>query len=166
METEELPHVVAEPGSPDATAHHPVLQSLYPAGRHCMNTRCKRILVLHANEQVLMNLERLLEENGFDTTTTWDMRDALHRLGQSHYDLLVIGEHPPAVDTAAILRQLHGKGLETPTVVLLPELYPFEPEYFYSLGASEVIADWQYKDVIEHALARFAARARAVGADA
>jgi DNA-binding NtrC family response regulator len=130
-----------------------------------MNARPKRILVLDASEHVLINLERLLEEKGFDTTTTWDMHDALEGLARRHYDLLLVGEHPPAVDAGEILRQLQYKRLNTPTLVLLPEVYPFEPEYLYSLGACEVLAEWQYSEVVEHVIARFAARTRAAAAN-
>lgn len=129
-----------------------------------MNARRKRILVLDASEQVLINLERQLEEQGFDTTTTWDMRDALDCLGQRHYDLLLIGEHPPAVDAGEILRQLQYQRLNTPTMVLLPELYPFEPEYFFSLGASDVVPEWQYADVLDRVKAWFSVRTKAAGA--
>ena len=129
-----------------------------------MSARRKRILVLDASEFVLMNLERVLENSEFDTTTTWDMQEALRLLGERRFDLLLVGEHPPEVDAAEMLRQLQYNRLSAPAIILLPEVYPFAPEYFYSLGAAEVISKWHYGELAQHLQQRWAAPARAAAA--
>ena len=42
-----------------------------------MTTQRKKILVADCHEDVLIVLERLLEDAGFDTTTVWTARDLL-----------------------------------------------------------------------------------------
>ncbi len=119
-----------------------------------MHTRRNRILVLDIDEQILMELERLLENEGFDTTTTWDSAEALAQVRTRHFDLLLVGDHPPEISGSEMLRELQCSRVSVPCVILKTGSTPFDPEYFYSLGASGVIADW--KTAGEWLRARFA----------
>jgi DNA-binding NtrC family response regulator len=65
-----------------------------------------RILVLDLDESVLIALEQVLEEAGFETTTTWSTDEAFLWLQRKHFDLIVIGDHPPEIDAHATLRRL------------------------------------------------------------
>ena len=56
--------------------------------------RRTRILVVDNDEDVLISLERVLEENGYDTVTTWSVPDGMD-LAASR--LLVT---PPSMPTA------------------------------------------------------------------
>ncbi len=42
-----------------------------------MKTSRKKVLVADCHEEVLIALEKMLEDAGFDTTTVWTARDAL-----------------------------------------------------------------------------------------
>ena len=59
-----------------------------------MATGKKRILIVDADEQALIRLERALEDSNFATTTTWDASEAARLLQSSAYDMVVIGDHP------------------------------------------------------------------------
>ena len=54
----------------------------------------KRILILHANEQVLIGLEKHFEDSGVDTTTTWDVHQAASLLSNKEFDCLLIEDRP------------------------------------------------------------------------
>jgi DNA-binding response OmpR family regulator len=102
----------------------------------------RSILIIDHDEDLLLRLEHLLENAGFATTVTWRADHLNDLLANSTYDLVVIGHHPPEMDAATVLR--HGaRGPRPACIVLNPrDQYPFEAEYFYSLGAHAVMCKW------------------------
>ena len=112
-----------------------------PFGETPMGTR-RSILVLDHDEDVLLRLEYLLETAGFDTTVTWRLDEVRQFIEQRRFDLVVIGHHPPHLDASRVL-QLTGGGRRPACIVLhAPERFPFDAEYFYSLGAHAVLSKW------------------------
>jgi CheY-like chemotaxis protein len=102
----------------------------------------RSILVLDHDEDVLLRLEHLLETAGFDTTVTWRLDEVRQFIEQKRFDLVVIGHHPPHLDASRVL-QLTGGGRRPACIVLhAPERFPFDAEYFYSLGAHAVLSKW------------------------
>lgn len=51
----------------------------------------------------------MLEDAGFDTTTTWDVTDLTRCSECDFFHLLIVGDHPPQMDAEAILKDLRGK---------------------------------------------------------
>ncbi|MFB3814266.1 MAG: hypothetical protein ACE14L_09145 [Terriglobales bacterium] len=121
--------------------------------------RNRRILLLHTDEQVLMDLERTLEDMGVETATTWDVAEALKLAQARHFDLLLVGDHPPEISASEVLRELQCARAATPCVVLQGGRQRFEPEYFYSLGASGVINTADPEAVAKWVKERFAVKA-------
>lgn len=105
-----------------------------------MTARRQCILVLASDEDLLIDLQRFLEDLGFDTSTTWDWSEALNLVRARHYDLLLIAEHPPEVSAAEFLRELQCGPGSVPCLVLQRTPGPFSEQYFCSLGASGVVA--------------------------
>ncbi len=132
-----------------------------------MNIRRNRVLVLAADEPMLIDLQETLEDWGFDTTTTWDQAEAMQLAGSRQFDLLLVEDHPPEVTASEILRELQCSRLSIPCAILQPRRKKtFDSEYFYSLGASGVISDWNPNDVGRWVQERFAARAATAGSKA
>ncbi len=123
--------------------------------------RHKRVLLLHTDEQMLMQLERVLEEMGVDTTTTWEPGEALELARSRHFDLFLVGDHPPEVSASEMLRELQCGRINIACVVLPSRRQPFAPDYFYSLGASGVVEDPDPGAVGSWVRQRLAASARA-----
>ncbi len=100
------------------------------------------ILIADNDEDVLLRLEHLLETAGFDTTITWRLDEVQRLLKLRTYDLIVIGHCPPQLDVARVLRQI--SSLRRPLCIVLysQERFPFDAEYFYSLGAHAVLSKW------------------------
>ncbi len=86
-------------------------QSSRPTGR-------KRVLVVDDDERVLMSLERLLEDEGYDTTMAWGGREALGLLGESSFDLVLLDDHLPDATSEEILKQLNRVQGRTPVLVM------------------------------------------------
>ena len=128
-----------------------------------MNARRYRILVLASEEQLLIDLQAVLENFGFDTTTTWDTAEAMQLARSRHFDLWLVGDHPPQVTGSEILRELQCSRLSVPCLVLQSRCSAFSSEYFYSLGASGVIPDGGANDVGRSVQNYFMTRAAAAG---
>ncbi len=109
----------------------------------------KRILIIDNDEDVLIALEQMLESEGFETTTAWDMQEGLQALS-SGFDLLLVGDHPPEMNCERLLKQLQRERIEVPCVVLHSAArHPFSSEYLRFLGASGVACKWSYSEVAD-----------------
>ena len=104
-----------------------------------LNNHRKRILVIHWDEDELISIEHLLENEGFETTTTWDLREGVNLLRDRHFDLVLVADHVPACDAGEVLRKLQSG---TPCIVLRNGTHS-DPEYFFALGASKVLFPWE-----------------------
>ena len=109
----------------------------------------KKILILDHDERVLIDLERILEDEGFETTTTWDLREASDLLAQRDFDLLLLGEHPPEVRCAEFLKTLRSRQISPAYIVMgTAARHPFEGRYLCWLGAYAVMPKWKYSDIV------------------
>lgn len=109
----------------------------------------EKILILDRDERVLIDLERVLEDEGFETTTTWDLQEALDLLACWDFDLLLVGDHPPEVRSAELLKTLRSRHISTPCIVLqTTACYPFENQYLCWLGAHAVMPKSEYRDIV------------------
>jgi CheY-like chemotaxis protein len=63
----------------------------------------KKILVLDTDPERLVILEQMLEDAGYDTTTTWDVQRAKELFAGDIFNLVLIGEHPPEISHNVIL---------------------------------------------------------------
>ena len=50
------------------------------------------VLIVDNDESALIELERVLEGAGFNTTTTWDVSEAVHLANTTDYDYILVGE--------------------------------------------------------------------------
>jgi DNA-binding NtrC family response regulator len=85
-----------------------------------MTTPRKKILVADCHGDVLIVLERLLEDAGFDTTTVWTARDVLRLVDLHVFDLVLVNEHLPDGECADVLKALHKRGEQVPSIVMQP----------------------------------------------
>jgi CheY-like chemotaxis protein len=80
----------------------------------------KRILVVDDDEMVLMALNELLSPEGYDVHTVLSAKEALEKLDQNGYDLLLLDIIMPEMDGFELCRQIREKETyrETPIVFL------------------------------------------------
>jgi CheY-like chemotaxis protein len=65
-----------------------------------------RVLIVDDDEGVLIELEHMLESEGYRTATAWSGREALALAENAQFDLLLIDEHLADMDAGALLDQL------------------------------------------------------------
>jgi DNA-binding response OmpR family regulator len=119
----------------------------------------KRILVLDRDDALLLSLEQCLEDEGFDTTITWDAREALALLSSKYFDAVVLGD-PAQFHLSEILTHIYQIGATTPCIVLLADRRDRSRfQQCSSLAARAVLGRWEHGEVVN--IVREALRAAA-----
>jgi DNA-binding response OmpR family regulator len=103
-----------------------------------MNKRW-RTLILDTDPDTLIMLQQVLEEADIDATVTWDRMEARQLIESAPFDLILIGDHPPELNAAAILDDLIFQGTRPPVLVLSGVFSEKDAEYFRRLGATAVV---------------------------
>lgn len=100
-----------------------------------------RILILDNDEDVLVNLERILEDEGYTTATAVNYEQALRLLSQHPFDLLVLDDHLSDRDSIEVIVDLRCSGLTPPFVVVTYHWRPSRGEQarLWVLGVSALI---------------------------
>jgi DNA-binding NtrC family response regulator len=115
-----------------------------------MSLQKKNILVLDSDPAFLIALEHVLEEEGFNTLTTWNAWEANALLGSSRFDVLLVGEHPPEVKSGEFLNQVQVGHRRIPCIVMQSAArHPFEAQFLYARGAYAVTPKWNHKGIVE-----------------
>ena len=114
-----------------------------------MDKELSRVLILDREPDRLLGLQHLLEEANLDATITLDEQEACQLLGAASFGLLLIGDHPPELDAAAILQDLSFRGTCPPALILRNIVREGEKEYFRRIGAMEVLPKRDLRAIIE-----------------
>jgi CheY-like chemotaxis protein len=115
-----------------------------------MNPSRKRILVADCHEDVLIILERLLEDAGFDTTTVWTAKEALKLLNSHAFDLVLVNEYLPDAECEEVLTALGKRAVQTPCIVMqpsTPKIVDFTR--FEALGAKDIVCKYCFWRIVE-----------------
>jgi DNA-binding NtrC family response regulator len=115
-----------------------------------MKTSRKKVLIADCHEEVLIALEKMLEDAGFDTTTAWTARDALALMDSQIFDLVLVNEYLPDAECEDVLKALHKRGAQMPCVVMQPSA----PEItditgLQALGARNIVCKYAYRQIVE-----------------
>ena len=115
-----------------------------------MNPSRKKILVADCHEDVLIILQRLLEDAGFDTTTVWTAKEALKLLDSHAFNLVLVNESLPDAECEEVLTVLRKRGVQTPCIVMqpsAPEIIDFTR--FEALGAKDIVCKHCFRRIVE-----------------
>jgi DNA-binding NtrC family response regulator len=115
-----------------------------------MNVPRKKVVVADGNEEVLIALEKILEETGFDTTTVSTAREVLKLVDSRMLDLVLLNEYLPDAECEDLLKALRTRGERVPCIVM----QPYAPEMaditrLQALGARRVVYKYGYQQIIE-----------------
>lgn len=80
--------------------------------------RRKTVLVVDFDSELLIALECLLEDCGFDCTSTWDTNQGYELMRSGMFDILVIGNRPPQLQPQEFVSILRRQGLRFGVFVL------------------------------------------------
>jgi DNA-binding response OmpR family regulator len=133
-----------------------------------MTTRPLRTLILDTDPDTLIALQHVLEEAEIDATITWDEAEACQLIETAPFDLMLIGDHPPELNAAAMLDDLSLRETCPPILILRGIVSARDTEYFRRLGAVGVIPKRDPIAVLEQvtrALATMQLKAKAARAE-
>jgi len=99
----------------------------------------RRVLILDTDPDTLITLQQLLEEAELDTTITWNEMEACQLLTKASFDLILIGDHRPELDAAAIIDDFSFRGVCPPVLILKGVIGEKDSEHFRWLGATGVV---------------------------
>jgi DNA-binding NtrC family response regulator len=110
----------------------------------------KKVLVADCHEEVLIALEKMLEDAGFETTTVWTARDALRLVDSQVFDLVLINEYLPDAECEDLLKALRKRDAQMPCVVMQPSA----PEItdltsLRALGACDIVCKYAFRQIVE-----------------
>lgn len=115
-----------------------------------MKTSRKKVLIADCHEEVLIALERMLEDAGFDTTTAWTARDTLALLDAQVFDLLLVNEYLPDAECEDLLRALHKRGAQVPCIIMQPSAPEITDDTaLQALGAHSIVSKHGYQQIVE-----------------
>ena len=116
-----------------------------------MKNQPQRVLIIDSDADTLIALQHEFEERGINTEITWDEREACTLLGSRRFDLVVIGDHPPEVDAAAILQDFSYRGTCPPVLITRGTVNEKADEQFRRFGAIGVVPKRSTNVVLEEA---------------
>jgi len=111
--------------------------------------RRRRALLVDTDPHTLITLQHALEEADIDATVTWDEIEACQLIGTAPFDLILVGDHPPELNAAAILDDLSLRGTCPPVLILRGIFGAKDAEYFRRLGAVGVVPKGDAGAVLE-----------------
>jgi len=115
-----------------------------------MKTSRKKVLVADCHEDVLIVLEKLLEDAGFDTRTVWTARDALKLMESQVFDLVVVNEYLPDAECEDFLETLRERGVQVPCIVMQPSAPEItDKKALQARGAREIVCKHAYQKILE-----------------
>lgn len=115
-----------------------------------MKTARKRVLVADCHEEVLIVLEKMLEDAGFDTTTVWTAREALNQVESQVFDLVLVNEYLPDAECEDLLRALTRKGVQVPCIVMQPSAPQItNTTALRALGVHGVVCKYAYRQIVD-----------------
>lgn len=120
------------------------------AASEAMKTPRKKVLVADCHEEVLIVLEKMLEDAGFDTTTVWTAGDALKLLDSQAFDLILVNEYLPDAECEDLLKALRRRGARMPCIVMQPSA-PGITDFtgLRALGARNLVCKYAYRHIVE-----------------
>lgn len=104
-----------------------------------------KVLIVDYQADVLITFERLFENAGFDTTTTWSGLNALQLTRASSFDIVLVNEHLSDMPVAEFVRQMAAIG--KPCMIMQGSRPQLEARSSL-LGAAGVISKRSPVDII------------------
>ena len=100
----------------------------------------KRILVIDDDDQVLISLECLLENEGYQTTTAWSGQEGLALLRSNAFDLVLLDDYLRDVDHEEIFGEIRAMAVQPLVILTESSLMPEARRYFINLGATAIVS--------------------------
>ena len=102
----------------------------------------KRILVIDDDEQVLISLECLLENEGYETTLAWSGQEGLTLLRSNVFDLVLLDDYLRDIEHEEIFNEIRTMAIQPLVILTESALKPEARRHFINLGATAIVGKW------------------------
>jgi CheY-like chemotaxis protein len=102
----------------------------------------RRILVIDDDEQVLISLQCLLENEGYETAVAWSGQEGLALLRSNFYDLVLLDDYLRDIEHEEIFGEIRARAIQPLVILTESSLTPEVRRYFIELGASAIVRKW------------------------
>lgn len=110
----------------------------------------KQVLLSDCHEDVLITLEKMLEEAGFETVTAWTAADTLKLLDTQRFDVLLINDYLIGGESQELLRAIGKQGSQINCIVMVPNASEGSASMVVEkLGVCDVVYKHAYHSVVE-----------------
>jgi len=121
-----------------------------------------KILIADNDEEILLGLERALEDEGYSTATAISHGDASKMLSRETFDLIILDDYLSDKDATQLLTELQGSDV-APLVIVTYHRYPSRDDQarLLSLGVCALIDKHAYSVLVrkvDRLLCPYAAR--------
>lgn len=121
-----------------------------PARREPTN-RAVKLLIVDNDEDVLLALERVLEDEGYATETAVSYKEAARLLSQHSFDVLILDDHLSDKDSIEVLMELRRSEIVPQSVVITYHVYPSQQDQtrLRLLGAGFFVNKQAYRELTQ-----------------
>jgi len=115
----------------------------------------KKLLIVHSNEDVLLRLEWMLENAGFETTTAWSGREALRQLISRSFDLLLISDYLPDLEWQ-VVRHASLNRARPPQCLLMKAHDPAATDLVFTVGMAhcDSVCERAFSEIVRQVVER------------
>jgi CheY-like chemotaxis protein len=108
----------------------------------------RAILVVEDDEDTQRLITRFLESASYDVTPATDGIDALMRLGQKNFDLILSDITMPNLDGFKLIEMIHQKGIDTPIIFMTGSTGKQDEVRVFELGAVDYMRKPVQKELL------------------
>jgi len=108
-----------------------------------MSALANKILIVDDDAEVLIALERLLEDEGYCTATAWSGQEAISLLQAQPFDLVLLDRALPDVDSSEVLRKAQDRADLSCILLGGTEKNPAS-----QAASSEAVCKWEHPEIL------------------
>ena len=97
------------------------------------------VLITDDDEAVLTLLYKVIRSNGLQADTAASGEEALKRLGEKEYDLLILDINMQGIDGFQVIEKIRARGLQLPIIVVSARKEDYDTVYGLNLGADDYV---------------------------
>ena len=97
------------------------------------------VLITDDDEAVLTLLYKVIRSNGLQADTAASGEEALKRLGEREYDLLILDINMQGIDGFKVIEKIRARGLQLPIIVVSARKEDYDTVYGLNLGADDYV---------------------------
>ena len=97
------------------------------------------VLIVDDDQAVLTMLYKVIKSNGIEAETVSSGEEALERMDQKAYDLVLLDVNMRGMDGFEVVRAIRGRGLKTPIIIVSGRKEDYDTLYGLDIGADDYV---------------------------